>query len=113
MDSGGSNRIRSALLQVIVYLLDFGLSPGGTIRRPRLHGWGHHTACGRRPHRPGPVELTARFPGCHVSPVRSLYLGDVLGAMSDPGRGTCTGAGDPHRGRATVTVKPLATRPRA
>ncbi|HQU15193.1 MAG TPA: gamma-glutamyltransferase [Gammaproteobacteria bacterium] len=37
MDSGGSNRIRSALLQVIVYLLDFGLSPGGTIRRPRLH----------------------------------------------------------------------------
>jgi gamma-glutamyltranspeptidase/glutathione hydrolase len=35
--SGGSNRIRTAVLQVLVNLIDFGMSPEAAVRQPRLH----------------------------------------------------------------------------
>ena len=35
--SGGSNRIRSALLQVMINVVDYGMSPEAAVAAPRLH----------------------------------------------------------------------------
>ena len=37
LGSGGSNRIRSAITQVLVNLLDFGMTPEQAVAAPRIH----------------------------------------------------------------------------
>jgi gamma-glutamyltranspeptidase/glutathione hydrolase len=37
LGSGGSNRIRSAILQVIANLVDFGMAPEEAVAAPRIH----------------------------------------------------------------------------
>jgi gamma-glutamyltranspeptidase / glutathione hydrolase len=37
LGSGGSNRIRTAILQVVINLVDFGMSPEQAVSAPRLH----------------------------------------------------------------------------
>ena len=37
LGSGGSNRIRSAILQVLVNLIDFVMSPDDAVNQPRVH----------------------------------------------------------------------------
>ena len=76
LGSAGSNRIRSALLQVIVNVLDHGLDAAAAVEAPRLHfedglvyvepGIDGRVARGRRPHaRPLPraQPVLRRLPG--------------------------------------------------
>jgi gamma-glutamyltranspeptidase/glutathione hydrolase len=98
LGSGGSKRIRSALLQVLVAVLDHDTALADAIDAPRLHWDTDHVEI-----EPGwsAEVLTALEAGAPVNrwPHRSMYFGGVHAVA--PGR---TAAGDARRGGTTRTV---------
>jgi gamma-glutamyltranspeptidase/glutathione hydrolase len=99
LGSAGSNRIRSALVQVIVGVVDRGLQVDEAVRAPRLH-----FEDGVVYAEPG-IDLEAlRVTGRPVAPFRdlNLFFGGVAAVRRDPGSGELGGAGDPRRGGAAV-----------
>jgi gamma-glutamyltranspeptidase/glutathione hydrolase len=101
--SGGSKRIRTALVQVITAVVDHGLDVAAAVEAPRLHWDGDCLQV-----EPGFDEtvltgLEARWP-LNRWPECNLYFGGVHAA--DP-RGQA--AGDPRRGGHGVVLEP-ATR---
>ncbi len=93
--SAGSNRIRSALLQVIANVLDHGMDIDEAIRAPRLH-----VEAGRTYAEPGIPGLD----GADVVRFRALnlFFGGVQAVRRTPAG--LEGAGDPRRGGAAVTA---------
>jgi gamma-glutamyltranspeptidase / glutathione hydrolase len=97
LGTGGSNRIRSAMTQVLVNLLDFGMAPEQAVQAPRMHlegemlsiepGFGEDTV----------TALTAAAPRHHRWPEKNLFFGGVHTVSVGPD-GTFDGAGDPRRG---------------
>lgn len=96
LGSAGSNRIRSALLQTIVGVVDHGLGVVDAVRAPRVH-FEDATVFAE----PG-VELEQLPAGAEL--VRfgalNLFFGGVQAALSRDGE--LSGAGDPRRGGAAV-----------
>ncbi len=102
--SAGSNRIRSAILQVIRYVVDEGKSVDEAIRRGRIHYEngilhaepGFEAAAldelGRRGYN------TVRWRGLN------LFFGGAQAAGRDPVTSRLSGAGDPRRGGTAVVV---------
>jgi len=100
LGSGGSNRIRTALAQVLVNLLDRDMELGDAVAAPRLH-----LEAGDPPavdfELPGLAEeertaiLTA-FPQARGWSERSMFYGGVHAVVRD-GRGNTHAAGDPRR----------------
>jgi gamma-glutamyltranspeptidase/glutathione hydrolase len=91
--AAGGTRLRSALVQVIVGLLDEGLSPGDAVDRPRLHPVGDLVHL--EPGVPRHAELEAAGFVLREWPARHHYFGGVSlvsrsGAAGDPRR---SGAG--------------------
>lgn len=106
LGSGGSNRIRTALAQAILHLVDGGLPLEAAIAAPRLHVEG--TAPVRLDYEEeGLAEadraaLRAEWPEAHGWDALSMFFGGVHGAMGDPA-GARAAAGDPRRdGHAAV-----------
>jgi gamma-glutamyltranspeptidase/glutathione hydrolase len=106
LGSGGSNRLRNAILQVLVGLLEHEVDPERAVRAPRLQldpaGEGHSLALERTGLDPAIVAaLTERYPDSpRVFDELNLYFGGVHVATSDAsGFG---GAGDPRRGGAVA-----------
>jgi gamma-glutamyltranspeptidase/glutathione hydrolase len=94
MGSGGSNRIRSAILQVIVNLLDYRDDPATAVGRPRLHAEaGHLSIEGGFPTDVIDALLEAH-PAAELWPDRNLFFGGVHLAMREAGG--FTAAGDPR-----------------
>ncbi len=101
LGSGGSNRLRTAILQVLIGLLDLDLPLVEAVTRPRIH-----FENGQLDLEPGlpdsTVEaLTAAAAGDHRHQVwkrQSFFFGGVHAIELDPRRGTATSAGDPRRG---------------
>ncbi|MBL8251297.1 MAG: gamma-glutamyltransferase [Candidatus Competibacter sp.] len=92
LGSGGSKRIRSALVQVVSNVVDFGFDPGQAVEAPRLHWDGERAQV-----EPGFADealtaLEARWP-LNRWTVRDLYFGGVHAIAADGG-----GAGDSRRG---------------
>ncbi len=104
LGSGGSNRIRTAILQVLSNLIDFALAPEEAVTHPRLHWERGHLDV--EPGFPATsVEaLTAAYPDHRLWPELNLFFGGAHTALLDPTRGLAEGAGDPRRGGATVVV---------
>ncbi len=104
LGSAGSNRIRSAILQVIRYVLDEGMSINEAIRAGRMH---HEN--GILHAEPGfdPAALD-ELEGNRYNVVRwrrlNLFFGGTQGARRDPDTGELSGAGDPRRGGAAVVA---------
>jgi gamma-glutamyltranspeptidase / glutathione hydrolase len=99
--SAGSNRIRSAILQTIVGVVDRGLTAREAVESPRLH-----FEDGVVYTEPGiDVELL-RSHGRTVQPFRAInvFFGGVQAVEHDPRTGHVTGAGDPRRGGAVVAA---------
>jgi gamma-glutamyltranspeptidase/glutathione hydrolase len=100
LGSAGSNRIRSAILQVIVNAVDHGMDAGAAVRAPRLHD-----EAGIVYAEPGidlvPIEAT----GATVSRFRglNLFFGGCQAVERDPATGALSGGGDPRRGGAVAT----------
>ena len=100
--SAGSNRIRSAILQTVVRVVEQGMGPAGGDRRaaPALEA-------GSVQAEPGiDEEALARLEARGVPVVRrpesNLYFGGVQAVARDPATGALSGGGDPRRGGAVA-----------
>ena len=99
--SAGSNRIRSAILQVILNVVDHGMTAEEAIAAPRIH------------HEAGVVYAE---PGIDVQALEAtdrevvafrasnLFFGGAQAINRDPSSGIVSGAGDPRRGGAAVAA---------
>jgi gamma-glutamyltranspeptidase/glutathione hydrolase len=99
--SAGSNRIRSAILQTVLAVVENGLDAAAAVDAPRVH------------FEDGVVYAE---PGADVSGLeaaghtlahfreRNLFFGGVQAARRDPATGVLSGAGDPRRGGAVEVV---------
>jgi len=103
LGSGGSNRIRTAILQVAVNLLAHGMRLEDAVTAPRLHV----ERDGTTSFEPGLSEAAdAAFRALdekgHAWPAQNLFFGGVHAARRHP-KGGVEGAGDPRRqGEARV-----------
>lgn len=96
LGSGGSNRLRTAILQTLSNLIDFGLSPEAAVRAPRIH-----LERGKLSVEPGYSPeaiqaLTERWPDHQLWDDLNLFFGGAHTVVYD-GR-QFGGAGDPRRG---------------
>jgi gamma-glutamyltranspeptidase / glutathione hydrolase len=101
--SGGSNRIRSAILQVLVNLVDYELSVADAVEHPRVHFEGDLLNIeGGIPVRT--IEaLKADFPNMRLWPDRNLFFGGVHTVVRQP-NGRFVGRGDSRRGGVCLTA---------
>jgi gamma-glutamyltranspeptidase/glutathione hydrolase len=98
LGSAGSNRIRSALLQTIVGVVDHGLNARAAVDAPRVH-----LEAGTLFAEPG-IDLgdLAREMRVVRFAALNLFFGGVQAALRRDGR--LSGAGDPRRGGVAVQV---------
>jgi len=101
LGSAGSNRIRSALLQTIIGVVDHGLDAGAAVRAPRLH-----FEDGLVYVEPGIDVVPLEEAGRTVARFRrlNLFFGGVQAIERDPDTGLASGAGDPRRGGVAVSA---------
>jgi len=101
LGSAGSNRIRSAILQTIVAVLDRGLRADEAVRAPRIH-----FEDGVVYAEPGIDVAALEAAGHAVAPFRALnlFFGGAQAVERDPRSGALSGGGDPRRGGAAVVV---------
>jgi gamma-glutamyltranspeptidase/glutathione hydrolase len=100
LGSAGSNRIRSALLQVIVNVIDHGMDARAAVEAPRLH-WEDGSVYTE----PGIDHAALAEAGCTLAPFRdrNLFFGGCQ-AVERSADGVLSGGGDPRRGGAVVVV---------
>ncbi len=100
LGTGGSNRIRSAITQVLMHVLEFGCSLEQAVGAPRLHfdagkvsiepGWSANAY----------QTLDREFPELERWDRTNLFFGGVHAVEVDPERREFSAAGDPRRGGA-------------
>jgi gamma-glutamyltranspeptidase/glutathione hydrolase len=105
LGSAGSNRIRSAILQTILGVVDHGLAAQEAVSGPRLHVEGRELDA-----EPGVDDAaldrleesgwTVRRWG-----ERNLFFGGVQAVARNPDTGALTGGGDPRRGGVARVVE--------
>jgi gamma-glutamyltranspeptidase/glutathione hydrolase len=99
LGSAGSNRIRSAILQTIVGVVDHGLDARAAVEAPRMHLEGDTIYA-----EPG-IDLTGLDAGGRtLAPFRAhnLFFGGAQAVERDRISGRLSGAGDPRRGGASA-----------
>jgi gamma-glutamyltranspeptidase / glutathione hydrolase len=102
--SAGSNRIRSAILQTVLRIVDRGLPAQEAVSAPRLH-----VEEGQVDAEPG-VDPTAldRLEEAGFAVRRwselNLFFGGVQAVARNPDTGEMTGGGDPRRGGVATVV---------
>ncbi|MGO9497622.1 MAG: gamma-glutamyltransferase family protein [Solirubrobacteraceae bacterium] len=100
LGSAGSNRIRSAILQTIIRVIDDGLEAGDAVRAPRVH-----FEDGIVYAEPGIDTVALERAGRTIGAFRelNLFFGGVQAAARDR-QGRFSGGGDPRRGGAALVV---------
>jgi gamma-glutamyltranspeptidase/glutathione hydrolase len=103
LGSAGSVRLRGAVMQVVVNVVEHGLSVSEAIDSPRVHVDGEHIHC-EGGHDPSSLDELVRM-GYDVVPWRrrNLFFGGVAAVERRPD-GTLAAAGDPRRGGHGVVV---------
>jgi gamma-glutamyltranspeptidase/glutathione hydrolase len=101
LGSAGSNRIRSALLQVIVNVIDHGMDARAAVEAPRLHWEDGSVFC-----EPGLDEAALEAAGYTLARFRerNLFFGGCQAVERDAA-GALSGGGDPRRGGAVVVTR--------
>jgi gamma-glutamyltranspeptidase/glutathione hydrolase len=104
LGSAGSNRIRSAILQTIIRVLDEGLRAGDAVGAPRVH-----FEDGIVYAEPGADTSALEQSGRAIGRFRglNLFFGGVQAVERDQ-TGAFWGGGDPRRGGAAVVVEATA-----
>jgi len=102
LGSGGSNRIRSALLQVLVARLDHGQALEDAVERPRLHLEGERLEIEGGFREDVVAALRAAWPEHCVWPERNMFFGGAHAVEAGPNG--LHGAGDPRRGGVAAVV---------
>jgi gamma-glutamyltranspeptidase/glutathione hydrolase len=98
--SGGSKRIRTALVQVVSSVVDFGLSVHDAVEAPRLHWDGECVQLEPGLEDRAALEALTRLGPVNEWPERDVYFGGVHAVV--PGKDA---AGDPRRGGSAMTVR--------
>ena len=101
LGSGGSNRIRSAILQVLVNMLDFDMGLEEAVIAPRLHLEGDHLSLEKGFSAEACQSLRELWPETQQCPELNLFFGGVH-AVERLANGEFRAAGDPRRGGATA-----------
>ncbi len=104
LGSGGSNRIRTAVLQVVLAVLEFGVPVQEAVALARIHfeggvlnvepGFGEGVS----------AQLRSAFDDVKCWDHQSLFFGGVHAVAFDAKRGTLDGGGDPRRGGVALVV---------
>jgi gamma-glutamyltranspeptidase/glutathione hydrolase len=102
--SAGSNRIRSAILQTIIGVVDDGLGAQEAIDRDRVHCEDHAVEAEPGVDPAGLERVEAAGWPVHRWKERNLFFGGVQAAVRDQAGGTLSGGGDPRRGGFAVVV---------
>ncbi len=102
MGSGGSNRIRSALLQLTSNLVDFELPLQQAVEAPRLHMEGEHLSIEGGFNHNACQALHQYYPDHQQWQERNLFFGGTHVVSHQANH--FYGAGDPRRGGATILV---------
>ena len=104
LGSGGSNRIRTAILQVLINILDFDMTVKNAVSSPRIH------------YERGLLNVEPGFPESVVNGLfqqfgdikrwdeLNLFFGGVHVVRSDVRRQRVDGAGDPRRGGVSIVI---------
>ncbi len=101
LGSGGSNRIRSAILQVLTNVLEFDMSLEQAVNAPRLHLEHNHLNVEPGFSSAALQALEAEWPGIEQWPDTNLFFGGVH-AVARLASGKFRAAGDPRRGGAVA-----------
>ncbi len=101
--SGGSNRIRSAVLQVISNMLDFSMSPAAAVSHPRIHF--ENELLSLEPGIDARVAdaLADEFPKQQRWQEKNLFFGGAHTILRDS-KGGFAGVGDERRGGVCIQV---------
>jgi gamma-glutamyltranspeptidase/glutathione hydrolase len=94
--SGGSNRLRTAILQTLSNLIDFGMSPTEAVNAPRLHLERGHLDIEPGFAAEAVDALRAAYPNHRLWADHNLFFGGTHTVCWDGRR--FSGAGDPRRG---------------
>jgi gamma-glutamyltranspeptidase / glutathione hydrolase len=102
--SAGSNRIRSAILQTVLHVIDAGMEAQDAVSAPRLH-----VEDGQVDAEPGVDEAALERLERAGWAVRrwselNLFFGGVQAVARHPDTGRLTGGGDPRRGGVAMVV---------
>ena len=103
LGSGGSNRIRTAILQVLLNIVDFDFDLAGAVAAPRIHfeAGQLNMEAGLPPETAASLDdITEEF---IAWPGPNLFFGGVH-AVSRSNTGTFSAAGDKRRGGAALTL---------
>jgi gamma-glutamyltranspeptidase/glutathione hydrolase len=101
LGSGGSNRIRSAILQVLANLLEFDMGLEEAVNSPRIHLEGSRLDVELGFSGQALEALESEWPGLKQWPGNNLFFGGVH-AVKRLGNGEFCAAGDPRRGGAVA-----------
>ena len=101
LGSGGSNRIRSAILQVLANLLEFDMGLEQAVNAPRLHLEGSHLNIETGFSDLALQSLQSEWPDMERWPAANLFFGGVH-AVKRFANGEFCAAGDPRRGGAVA-----------
>jgi len=104
LGSGGSNRIRSAIVQTLVRLLGDGLDVAEAVVAPRVHFEAGAVQAEPGVEEAALVRLEARGLEIFRWPVVNVFFGGVHAVARDPGTGALSGGGDPRRGGAVAVA---------
>jgi gamma-glutamyltranspeptidase/glutathione hydrolase len=101
--SGGSNRIRSAILQVISNLIDFNMSLQEAVWRPRIHY--EDNLLSLEPEVDNAIlhELKNDFPNQQLWQTKNLFFGGAHTVLVNP-QGDISGVGDSRRGGVAISA---------
>lgn len=101
--SGGSKRIRTAILQVVSNLIDFAMTPEAAVAAPRLHVEPGHLSLETGLGPATEAALAGLLPGHTLWNARNMFFGGVH-TVTRAADGSLDGVGDPRRGGVCLVV---------
>jgi gamma-glutamyltranspeptidase/glutathione hydrolase len=102
--SAGSNRIRSAILQTIINVVDRGRGAQEAVEAPRLHYENRVVEAEAGVNADALDELERDGWQVVRWQAKNLYFGGVQAVARNPQTGALSGGGDPRRGGVAVVV---------
>ena len=104
LGSAGSNRIRSAIIQTVLGIVDHGLPAQEAVSRPRIHVEGREVDAEPGVEEPALERLEAAGWSVRRWERQNLFFGGVQAVARNPQTGELTGGGDPRRGGVATRV---------
>jgi gamma-glutamyltranspeptidase / glutathione hydrolase len=98
LGSAGSNRIRSAILQTLLAVVDHGLPAEAAVARPRIHVEGPEVEAEPGVDEAALVQLEQGGWTVRRWAEQNLFFGGVQAVARNPETGELSGGGDPRRG---------------